>query len=380
MNDLLYPRTFEIYRLEALGDDPYLTVDAAREQYESGRGLTVIPADQPIAWSLDVSSKAFRFSVSFHTEHKTPVRRVTWEQIDGMLFCRRIIDRFYPEGEEQTPLIDAVAVVRGFSTDGVLELTVRTPGNDDGFTQIDGVATDGLRHPVPEFGDWHPLVEASRPPELTRTAAGATAVAHALVAQAMAAGADGGAIAGSMWRIPMDAEVVIRRVEALVEGLPGGGIPTITRGAARIVPLAVQIDSQAGDPREQRHRMRTLADGIDGACEHRAGRGVRVDLDRTGRDEVAAYAAALRAAGATDARCWVLEPSQAVVLVWTGDGSSGDLSLALHLVPTGWVSDRRTGPASSDPIDVRWSWADAVALVRERSAPVDSVAGQDQTS
>ena len=178
MTSAFYPRRFEIYRLEALGDDPYLSVDEAREQYQQGRGLTVIPADQPVSWVLDVSSNSHRFTVSFHTAQKKLLRRVVWEQIDGMLFCRRVTDRFYPAGEEQIPLVDVISVTQDISTDGVLEVTVRTPREDDEFSQVDGVDTGALREAVPEFGQWHPLIAASRPAEVTRVGDGAADHQH----------------------------------------------------------------------------------------------------------------------------------------------------------------------------------------------------------
>ncbi len=352
MTSVLYPRRFEIYRLEALGDDPYLSVDEAREQYEQGGGLTVIPADQPVSWVLDVSSNSHRFTVSFHTAQKKLLRRVMWEQIDGMLFCRRITDRFYPAGEEQIPLVDVITVTQDISTDGVLELTVQTPGEDEEFTQVDGVDTSGLREAVPQFGEWHPLIAASRPAEATRVGDGAVAAAHALAAQVRHAGSDRGAVSDSMWRIPADAEIVVRNVEALLTGAAIGSLPLVTRGDARIVPLAAQLGTPTGDPREQRHRMRLLADGIDGACEYRAGRGIRIDLARTGDDEVAAYTAALREANTTEATWWEIDQAHGVTLVWTGDENHGDLTLALHVVPISWVSERRTRPAARW-IDVR---------------------------
>jgi len=387
MTSVLYPRRFEIYRLEALGDNPYLPDDEAHEQYEQGRGLTVVPAGDPISWTLDVSAKAFRFTVSFHTSRKKLVRRVTWEQVDGMLVRRRIVDRFYPAGEEQVPLVDVITVTQDISTDGVLELTVRTPGRDDEFTQVDGAIADELREPVPEFGDWHPLVEASRPDEVTRTGDGAAAAAQAHVRSVLAAGAGAGRAGDSMWRVPADAEVVARHVDALVAGagdearaeVPTGRIPSFTRGDATIVPLAAQHGTQHGDPREQRSRMRALAGDVDGAWEYRAGRGIPLDLARTGDDEVAAYTAALREAGATEATWWEVDPAHGVTLVWTGDENRGDLTLALHLVPIAWVSDRRTHRATAR-IDVRWSPAEVVPPASAASDPADSVAEQDETS
>ena len=163
----------------------------------------------------------------------------------------------------------------------------------------------------------------------------------------------------SMWRIPADAEVVVRNVEALLTGAAIGSIPLVTRGDARIVPLAAQLGTPTGDPREQRHRMRLLADGIDGACEYRAGRGIRIDLARTGDDEVAAYTAALREANTTEATWWEIDQAHGVTLVWTGDENRGDLTLALHAVPISWVSERRTRPAARW-IDVRWDPTDVV--------------------
>lgn len=371
-----YPRDFEIYRLEALGDDPYLTIDEARAQYEQGRGLTVVPDEQPPGWSIQTSTKAHRFTVTFHSRTKKMIRQVSWEQVDGMLFRRRSIDRFFPSGEQQLPLVDVIRVTQDFSTDGLLNVTVSAPDSEDEFHQAEGIPTDGLRLPVPVFGEWQPLLEASRPAELQRTGAEAIAAAREYVAHVVAAGDPRGTApteVRSGWRIPADAEQVLRRVDAIVANESSAGdLPVIVRGGARIVPLAMQADptSSGRDPREERHRMQVLAAGIRNACDQRGGTSIRFDLEQVGDGPVAAYAAALRAAGAAQADWWVFDSAHGAALVQTGSADDGDLALALHLVPADWVHQRRAEPATAtDEVDLRWTWADLFSAAERLRTP-----------
>ncbi|MEJ1089071.1 hypothetical protein WDU99_12180 [Microbacterium sp. Mu-80] len=382
-----YPRSFEIYRLEALGDDPYLTIDEARAQYEQGRGLTVVPDEQPPGWSIHASPKAYRFTVTFHSRAKKMIRKLSWEQVDGMLFCRRSIDRFYPAGEQQLPLVDVVTVTQDFSADGLLNVTVSAPDSEDEFHQAEGIPTDGLRLPVPVFGEWHPLLEASRPAELERAGAEAITSAREYAAHVVATGDPRGTApteARSGWRIPADAEQVLRSVDAIVANESANGdVPVIVRGGARIVPLAMQADPTTSglDPREERHRMELLAASIRDACDQRGGQSIRFDLEQVGDGTVAAYAAALRAAGAAQAHWWVFDSAHGAALVRTGSADDGDLALALHLVPPGWVYRRRSqsAPATGE-IDVRWTWSDLVAAAERRRATAGAAEQNEKDS
>lgn len=378
----LYPQQFEIYRLEALGDPPYLTRGEAEQRYAQGRDLTVTAHGDPPAWTMHVSTKTYRFTVAFHTGQKKLIRRVVWEQADGTLFCRRTIDRFYPAGEQQRPLIDVITVTQDLSTDGVCEVTISSPDADDEFRQIENLPIDHLRLPVPDFGDWQAILEMSQPEHPDRSGAESTAAARAYASQLIAAGdvaVPSAATAQAGWRVAVDAEAVLRTIDAIREARRAD-IPVIARGAARIVPLFAQGDPQTSgrDPREERRRMLLLADSIRDACDQRGGRASSFDLDQHGDGRAASYAAALRAAGAWKVQWWVFDPSHGAALVLTGSEHAGDLTLALHLVPPSWVSPRRAATESGD-IDVRWTHADLVeSLDAERQLSADSVAEQSE--
>jgi len=64
--------------------------------------------------------------------------------------------------------------------------------------------------------------------------------------------------------------------------------------------------------------------------------------------------------------------------VRAGEVGGREASLAWHVVPSAWVSDRDVG-ASVGGIDVEWSWGDVVALYAasaEQEQPAGRPAGQ----
>jgi hypothetical protein len=136
-----YPRRFEIFRLEPLGDEPYFETDEARQRYVDGRGLSIVSGGTPPSWLMQVSAKRYRFSITFYSESKSPLRKVTWEQVGTELFCRKTIDMFYPDGDpgRGVPSIDLVTVTQQISTDGVLSVTLSSPIDEDDFREVTGV-------------------------------------------------------------------------------------------------------------------------------------------------------------------------------------------------------------------------------------------------
>lgn len=86
-------------------------------------------------------------------------------------------------------------------------------------------------------------------------------------------------------------------------------------------------------------------------------------------DSVGSYASALQEAGATHGNYWAIAGVEGglmgLTLVWAGDEEEGTLSLACHLVPVSWVSERFVKKEVRG-IDVRWSWADVIELDRAR--------------
>lgn len=141
------------------------------------------------------------------------------------------------------------------------------------------------------------------------------------------------------------------------------GVPILSRGDAWVVALTWEPplpDADATERRELSARSDELWMAVRSVCSHRYGNQIGVDLSaRTGR--ATGYAAALLRTGARRADWWASGQS-AVVLVVYGDSLPAPKSAtALHVVPIGWVSERR--PTRKLPrIDVEWSWVDVVAL------------------
>lgn len=355
-----YPERFEIYRLEALGEDPYLSPGEARRRYDAGSGVTVVEESAPPSWHLEISARRHRFSVTFCAPTKTPVRRVDWEETDGRLLCRRAVDLFYPEGDpgRRVPYIRLLRVEQDWYADGIVRVERSSPVEDDLVAHVR--APGDLRWlDVPAFGEWAPLIAASAPPELARFDLEAIDAAEHHARSAIAAGSP--VADREEWVLPVSDTTVLDAVTALtrLEPVPAA-VPVVERGAARIVPVTVQGASPQGSGRdvvEERRRVADRAAGLADAVEYAAGRPIELSLDGAGHTPVAAYAAALRAAGARDARWWVLNDI-GVVLVRSGDADAGGLALAVHLVPARWLSGRGATTSGRTPVDLRWSRTD----------------------
>lgn len=355
-----YPERFEIYRLEALGEDPYLSLDEARHRYDGGKGLTVVGASTPPTWFLDVSARRHRFSVTFYSPTKTPIRRTDWEETGGRLLRRGAVDLFYPEGDpgRRVPYSQLLRVEHRWYADGVVHIERSSPIDEDLVTEIS--APQELRWlDVPGFGDWAPLISASAPPELPRFVLDAIDTAEAYARAEIAAGSPTSEQDG--WILPASDKTVLDAVTALTRFEPvPSAVPVIERDAAKIVPVTLQDTAPRASGRdavEERRRVDDRAAGLAGAFEYAAGRAIDLPLDGRGDGPVAAYAAALRAAGARDARWWVLNET-GVVVVRSGDAEVGDLALAVHLVPARWVSGRSATTSGRAPADLQWSRAD----------------------
>ncbi|MFS0912090.1 hypothetical protein AB3M89_09885 [Microbacterium sp. 179-I 3D2 NHS] len=147
-------------------------------------------------------------------------------------------------------------------------------------------------------------------------------------------------------------------------------VPVLARGSAWIVPLFSAPSSGDVDEEGRRtldDRASELGQSITSACWYNYGEPLGVAL--VGRAEGGRiFASELVRTGAKDASWWAVGDS-ALVLVYYGEPSPAPKSrMALHVVPVGWVSDRRpTPPKKMPPLDLAWSWADVVALHR---APV----------
>ncbi|MFT4215261.1 MAG: hypothetical protein QM622_10865 [Microbacterium sp.] len=370
---VVYPRRLEYYRLEPLGaDHPFYTPEEARQRYSEGRLIKFIPNEHPPAWSFSATSSRwdafdgdnYDVSGTFYTPQKTPLREVEWETVGGVLVCRRVVDVFYPEGDPQwrVPFMSVVTVEQEFGTDGVALITVSSPLEEDAVWEVSGVPAPTV--PVPQFGDWGPLVAASAPPAVERFGWDAITAAKEFADSRVAWGEPVGEAAG--WRVAAGARDVVAAIQAVLrEGHPRPGIPVLERGDVCLLPLAAQSDAagSARDPGEERRRFDRIGSDVSDACEQGNGRTSVFDLERRGSDRVASYAAALRRAGATRVLWWAFEPvdvsARGVTLVWCGDESAGDLTLAVQVVPVSWVSERRTKPGAVE-VDLAWSLADVI--------------------
>lgn len=202
-----YPTGFEVSKLVAMGDPPYLGDDQAHAHYDGGRALQVISeASGTLAWYMFISAERFEFDVTFYSETGTPVRKVIWRRDDGCLRCVETVDLFYPEGDPGRPMawVDITNVTREFSSKGAMTVTYAPPGRVSGaggkrpkkrerplpsFAGGEPQGRNGRQHTVrdvgvrrilvPEFGRWEHLLAASAPETLTRFGAGADRAAEA---------------------------------------------------------------------------------------------------------------------------------------------------------------------------------------------------------
>lgn len=360
---MLYPRQFEIFRLEPLGEPPFFEPDDARRRHEEGDGLSVVPDDHPISWYLQVAPNRHRFSVTSYAPSGTPLRTMTWENEGDGLLCRRIIDLFYPQGDpgRRVPFVEVLTVTQDVATDGRLDVTLSSPLGDDEVFEVEGLTLDAFRTRIPAFGEWDELLEASVPAPVDRFGVDSTVAASAYALGLVTSKSRGGTDAArSGWRIPASDRDVMKTIDAIIGGeSTRHDIPVLLRGAATVVPVAVQADriDSARAPGEELRRMTVLASRIRDALEHREGRAISLDLDRRGGDPAASYGTALRSAGVTSADWWMYGGRRGVALVWTGDETEGTLTLAVHIVPVTWVLEKQK-KAATERIDVRWSRSD----------------------
>lgn len=156
-------------------------------------------------------------------------------------------------------------------------------------------------------------------------------------------------------------------LEAERDGWLGPETPILVRGAARILPLAWRGDPRSGDtPHAEPGAIAQLDHRMQSAGMYWAGPWRVLDLGEARSDSIGSYTAALLAAGAVRVDCWTYSETVGLALVRAGMEDEGTRSLALQLVPVSWVSERRAGKAVRG-IDVRWSWAEVIALHAARS-------------
>lgn len=332
-------------RLESIGEPQYFDDEQARQRYQAGNSLTVLSREDPPVWYLLVSPDSYRFTVTFYSTSKTPLREVTWEREGAELQCRRIIDAFYPDGDPggRRPWAEVLTLTQRISADGFVDVVCSSPMDEDSYRGVAGVPMQPYRAPVPAFGVWNRLLTASSPPPMQRY--GLDAIDAALRWSDTCVAPTDVAIDDDVdWRVPASARDIMAALDRLIASAAADlAIPVLVRGTARILPLV------AGSP----SRVTDLAQELRDACEYRAGRGIRLNLQQRGSDSVASYLAALRLAGMASAEYWEFDSGHGVVLARAGDPAS----LAVHVVPSSWVTERRA-EAAIPGIELTWTLAD----------------------
>ncbi|UWF77729.1 MULTISPECIES: hypothetical protein [Microbacterium] len=151
--------------------------------------------------------------------------------------------------------------------------------------------------------------------------------------------------------------------------------PILVRGQARILPLAWR--GEAGGAGVSTEEIAAFASQVQSAAMYWAGNWRVLDDLRGHRgDSIGSYTAALHAAGAQRVNFWTYSETVGLALVWAGVEQEGTMSLAMHVVPAGWVTERRAGKAVRG-IDVNWSWDEVVNLYAARTGIGPDAAGAD---
>lgn len=196
----------------------------------------------------------------------------------------------------------------------------------------------------------------------------------------------GAVISYSAEKLVASGEEIVAAIESrLTRPVTSGGgrdewlmseVPALSRGTAWIVPLAWIPDD---DDQTLRTRAGELWTAIRSACEYRHGAQIGIDLEG---DETAPtpYARELVRTDARRADWWETGDS-AIVLVVYGDPIPAPVRrMAVHVVPIGWVSQRRpTAAKKMTGLDLAWSWRDVIAVARTGGAEARaSLAEEDE--
>ncbi|RUR01025.1 hypothetical protein [Labedella endophytica] len=371
-----YPRRFEYFRLEPLGDPPYLDPDAARERYETGAGLSVVEDTDPPGWYLEVSAQRQRFTVTFYASSTTPLRTVTWEKNDDVLQCRRILDLYYPDGDpgRRVPYVEVTTVAQQIFSDGVVDVTLSSPTVPDQLREVTNAPMTLFRTDVPAFGEWTPLLLAAITDTRRRFGPDAVAAAASDMENLVPFGlpsTDRAALVarsrGMALLATLDEPQPIPSSTATRPWVDIGS-PMVDRGLSAIFPLA-SAGAEAPGARERLHAVRDRlqmdaihfygGDHFHAETVLRAEEGYGRNIARTGIETMGPVYA-WRVGG------------HAAVLVHGRDRLDETETLALHVIPADWVwerlgaadtkrgqSRRRRSARERDVADASWTWPDS---------------------
>jgi len=228
------------------------------------------------------------------------------------------------------------------------------------------VETAPWSQPVPTFGRWAGIVDVSRPSDDRRFGSAASDAALTLALDDLG-GEDVTGAPGLVsfdpsggWTMAATDRQIFEIAMAVAGGAPAPyGATVLSRGSARIIPLGVQSRAEdGGDPIESERRMAALDEDLRSLLSYRTQDPVQFLASQRGwydTEATAVHFDLLRAAGVTSAWYSFLPPTEqhAVMRVWAGDLARGTRTLALHVVPGHWCSDRRQGDPPRD-VDLHW--------------------------
>ncbi|PSL39116.1 hypothetical protein CLV49_2750 [Labedella gwakjiensis] len=364
-----YPNRFETYRLEPIGEPAYLDLDDARGRYERGAGLSVVEDTDPPGWYLEVSPRGHRFTVTFYTSTKTPLRVVTWERDEDELRCRRILDIYYPDGDpgHRVPYVQLTTVTQQIFSDGVVVITLSSSSAPDELREVTNAPLTLFRTDVPAFGEWAPLLLSAVTDTRRRFGPDAFATAASDLQDVVPFG---------LPSTDREALVAGSRGMSILTALadPAGraartwadiGSPVVDRGASAIFPLA----SAQAEARGAMERLHAVRDRLQmDAIHFYGGDHFHAETDLRGEDGYARNIARSGIETVGPVYAWRVG-GHAAVLVHGRDSAEGTETLALHVVPADWVweppgagntkrgqSRRRRAAAERDAADASWTW------------------------
>lgn len=365
-----YPKRFEIYRLEPIGEPPYFDVDDARARYETGAGLSIVEdTDDPPGWYVEASPRAHRFTVTFYTPSKTPLRVVTWERDGEVLLCRQILDLYYPDGDpgRRVPYVELTTVTQQIFSDGVVDITLSSPSAPDRLREVTNAPLTLFRTAVPAFGEWTPLLLSPITDTNRRFGPDAVAVATSDLENLVPFG-----LPRTKREVLTTRSQGMSLLATLAE--PAGraartwadiGSPVVDRGASAIFPLALAEVEAPG----AMERLRAVRDRLQmDAIHYYGGDHFHAETDLRGEGGYARNIARSGIETIGPVYAWRVG-GHAAILVHGRDRTGATETLALHVVPADWVWDRvgsadtkrgqsrrRRAAAERDAADAGWSW------------------------
>ncbi|MFS0868093.1 hypothetical protein AB3M83_12270 [Microbacterium sp. 179-B 1A2 NHS] len=164
----------------------------------------------------------------------------------------------------------------------------------------------------------------------------------------------GGGTLGVAEQIVVAAETFVGPTGSLPPtGAIADGVPVLARGAASVIPLSWRPSPAPADAFAA--RANELWTAVRAACEHRHGAALSVDLGDGGSRN--GYVRELNRTGVRRADWWESGGAALVLVVHGPPLPARPTATALHVVPLGWVSERRPS-RTVGPAELSWSGID----------------------